>query len=436
LRNYYLECLSCQKTYELRDDLSVCPECGGPLVPRTSKIENLKEKECTGIWRWKDYIPFAANITSEITLYEGKTPLIRGKKLEEHFGCGPIYIKDESRNPTGTFIDRGSAVLTSYAKSNNVKSITVPSLGDLGVSISAYSRHAGLHTTIYLPKTAPVSKYYQTLLLADSVRVRDNYESLLEEVKKIRLKHTLVAYPWDSRLIAGYRTLVYEIVKELRDVSTVVVPMGNGVLLLSVWYTFLDLGLKPTIIGVRGSKVHPVIMDISVERSKILDFAVSCVKESGGEIISVDVEDALEASYMLATLEGFMLEPVGASTLSALIRKALDPPVVLIMTGSTLKDPMMIEKMITRKRGRSIARSLGITKLRILEILSMEGSTYPYRVWKLLREYYGISIALRNVYKHIKDLEDMGLIKKVEERRQGKRTITYYSLSEPSFMHH
>lgn len=433
---YYLECVNCHETYEIKEDLRECPRCGYPLFPRVSGLKKVTKEDRTGVWGWRKYIPFQENITHEITLHEGNTPLIRGERLEDYLGYSGIYIKDETRNPTGTFIDRGSAVLVSYVKSRDLRSLVIPSLGDLGISIGAYSKRAGLHTTVYLTKNLPVSKYYQTLLLADSVRIRDDYQSILNEIQRTRLKHIVTVYPWDPRLVAGYRTLVYEIANDLKDVQTVVVPIGNGVLLLSVWYAFQDLGLSPVIIGVKGAEIHPMIMDIAVERSKLLDLALSVVKESGGKIISVSVKNALEVSYMLAVLEGFLLEPAGASTLSALISdSSLEAPVVLITTGSTLKDPMMIEKMITRKRGKSIARSLGITKLRILEILSIEEKVHPYKVWKLLKDYYGISIALRNVYKHMKDLEDMGLIKRIEEKKLGKRKITYYTVSSCTHSH-
>ncbi len=422
-----LKCPYCEYESSVLDERSICPECGTPLIPRITDTEEKIPKETTGngVWIWRKYLAYAP--TQKITLWEGKTPIIRAKNLEKHYGLEEVYIKDESRNPSGTFIDRGAAIAVSWAKNFRKRRIIIPSLGDFGVSLSAYARKAGLKSTVYSVKSLPTSKYYQTLLLADSVRFYSTYKEVLDKVSRISSKVAYPIFPEDPRLIDGYRTLAYEIIRDMgKPPKTVVVPVGNGTLISALWSAFEDFGYHPVFIGIRGSMEDIIIRDIYVEKPRFIRVVNSFLKESGGKIVDITPQQALKASNDLALYEGLLLEPAGASVLHALSTENLEPPIVLITTGARLRDPMIIKLLTEVKRGVSYGKGLGITKLKILEILALKREAYPYELWKTLREDYGIHIALRNVYMHIKDLERDGYIKKArEEKINGRRTNIY-----------
>ena len=422
-----LNCPICGFVTSNIDETSHCPECGAPLVPRImgAKGKSPKKMKGIGVWIWQKFLTYVPE--QKITLWEGRTPLIRAKNLEEVYGINEIYVKDESRNPTGTFIDRGAAIAVSWAKNVGKHRIVIPSLGDFGVSISAYARKAEIKSTVYSVRSLPTSKYYQTLFLADSVRFYSTYEEALDNVMKIKSKITYPLLPEDPRLVDGYRTLAFEVIEEMeKPPETIVVPVGNGTLIYALWSAFDDFGLNPTFIGVRGSVEDMIIRDIYVEKPRFMNLINSFLKEKGGKIVDITPQEALKASSDLALCEGLFLEPAGASVLHALSHESLEPPIVLITTGARLRDPMIIKRLIESKRGTSYVMGFGVTKLKILEIMGVKRETYPYELWKTLREDYGIHIALRNVYAHIKDLEEGGYIKKTrEEKINGRKTIFY-----------
>jgi len=425
-----LKCPNCEFVSSTLNERSTCPECGTPLVPRIIGIKEKIPRETTGngIWTWKKYLAYVP--TQKITLWEGRTPIIRARNLEELYGLEGIYIKDESRNPSGTFIDRGAAIAVSWAKNLGKRRIIIPSLGDFGVSLSAYARKAGLKSTVYSVKSLPTSKYYQTLLLADSVKFYSTYEEVLNKVSKITSKIAYSLLPEDPRLIDGYRTLAYEIIRDMgKAPETIVVPVGNGTLISALWSAFDDFGYHPVFIGIRGGMEDIIIRDIYVEKPRFIDVINSFLKESGGKIVDITPQQALKASNDLALYEGLFLEPAGASVLHALSLESLEPPIVLITTGARLRDPMIIKLLMEAKRGVSYGKGLGVTKLKILEIIALKREAYPYELWKTLREDYGIHIALRNVYMHIKDLEEGGYIKKVKEEKINGRKTTVYTIT-------
>ena len=113
-----------------------------------SSIENSRKP---GFWRYSPLLP----VTSEenmVSLGEVITPLIRLENLSMIFGfeAESVFIKDESRLPTGSFKARGLGMAVSMAKELGIRHLSIPTNGNAGSALAAYASRAGITTTVSL----------------------------------------------------------------------------------------------------------------------------------------------------------------------------------------------------------------------------------------------------------------------------------------------
>ena len=94
--------------------------------------------------------------TKRITLGEGSTPL-----LKTIFDDGELYLKMENQNPTGSYKDRGSAVLINFLRSRGVTFAVEDSSGNAGASFAGYCARAGIQARVYVPEAASGIKCMQ-----------------------------------------------------------------------------------------------------------------------------------------------------------------------------------------------------------------------------------------------------------------------------------
>ena len=145
------ECASCSMKTEEASLEARCRKCGGALIPLPLVERRVKRSELEslppGVWRYRDLLPRVEE-HQVVTLGEGGTPLLAAPRLGAELGFGALLVKDETRNPTGSFIDRGATVLASVAKRDGVRRILCTTTGNLGASLAAYSAKAGIETRI------------------------------------------------------------------------------------------------------------------------------------------------------------------------------------------------------------------------------------------------------------------------------------------------
>ena len=428
-----LKCLRCG--YEVKDLglYESCPVCGGELLPHINAYPRPARSQ--GVWRWKNFM-FSGRSRYKLTLGEGNTPLMRSRHLNKLLGISRLYLKIEAWNPTGTFIDRGSATAISVAKHLGYHRIVSASPGDLGISLSAYARQGGLTSKVFMPSQALASKVAKALVISNEVVLVETYEEAVEKARRyLNVKGSMVVLPNNPYLLDGYRTIAYEIINNISleklKGSTVVVPIGNGALLTALWSVFNDLKIDVRFIGVKGCSETPIIKDIYVKRPMLKELVDRIISESNGEIIEACEKDVIEASYKLSTQEGLLIGPVGSSPIVALMKasKSLSTA-VCILTGEPSLDNVSIRKLLLYSKKKLRKHSLGSTKARILEIVSLKGPLHPYAIWQSLKQEYSYKISLRAIYQHVKELEDMGYLYKLSlQEAYGNRRRNVYSIS-------
>lgn len=464
-----LYCSQCRTRYDYEVLKRSCPRCGQPLLTlyEVSKISSrikkrkLKSGEA-GVWRFKEVLPLHPKF--KISLGEGGTRLLKSTSIGGLLNLDNLYLKVENLNPTGTFIDRGVSVDVSIAKTLGFKRVVTGTLGDYGVSLAAYSSKAKINALTYMPSSAELNKIYQVIMFGGRVRLLENYTKCIEEARSVSEKFNYyLSLPSSHTVIDGYKTLSYELLEDMdwKPPDYIVLPVGDGALITAIHQGFkeaLEAGLYeepfPRLIAVQSeaspriaekilgriskySRDESIASDIIVSKPLMETHAVAAVRESGGTAVIVSDEDIVDSMHKLARYEGIIVEPTSATGIAGLVKLVEEgvlekhDKIVVILTGSTFKDPILIRKVLERSKEartelsvlESLRGGLGETKLKILEIIALNVEIHPYKIWKILTTSYNLVIKPTTIYQHLKDLESRGLVGKTLDR--GGRRVLY-----------
>jgi threonine synthase len=313
-------------------------------------------------WKYWAFMP-VKDLSRKIAMGEGGTPLLENKRL----GKGRLLIKYEAANPTGSFKDRGSSLEITKALEFRKHKVALASTGNMGASVAAYAAFAGLECTVFIPDIVGREKITQIKAYgAETVTVKGDYSIAMRQAEEYVLSHgdsfLTGDYPWRSE---GTKTVGFEIADQLywHVPDYVVVPIGNGTLIWSIYEAFRELALVgitdiiPKMIGVQVENCAPVAHAWENELSEIIPVrnpdtiatAIACgdpidglaaleaIRDSGGFAVKVSDSEALSARDTLAR-NGIFVEPSGAVAYAGFLKKELSGTVVCVATGHGLKD--------------------------------------------------------------------------------------------------
>jgi threonine synthase len=324
-----------------------------------------------GLLRWAPLLP---PLAAELSLGEGGTSLVASRRMARWVGLeGPIWLKDESRNPTWSHKDRLNYCIVSMALANGARGIAVASTGNHGASSAAYARRAGLRcVVISSPDAQRAFEHFQTALGSDFLLVphEERWPTLNRIVAETgfmpasNLTRFHTGNPFGPE---GYKTIAYEIFSQLggRVPGTVVLPTGYGELLFGVAKGFRELkslGISdgvPQILSAEPAVRAPLACAISRNEAAAevigppsIAAGIACtvssyravvaLRSSGGRPLTFHDDVLAEAASELAH-EGLWQEYSGVAGLAALREarqrgEAFAEPVVTVLTSTGLKE--------------------------------------------------------------------------------------------------
>ncbi|AZR72124.1 threonine synthase [Anoxybacter fermentans] len=353
-------CYRCEKKYSLDKPIWRC-ECGGLLkIERRFKTMEI-QKEDLSLWRYRDLLPVEQK-DAMITLGEGMTPL-----LQRMISGYNIYLKMEFLSPTGSFKDRGAAVLLSKIKEWGIDRIVEDSSGNAGAAIAAYSAAAGVQCEIYLPEKTSEGKIKQIEAYGSSIKkIPGERDAVSRAVMEAAESVYYASHSWNPLFFEGTKTMAFEIWEQLgyQAPEFLVIPVGNGTMLLGAFIGFMDL-LKmgqieklPRFIAVQSANCAPIYArfyglelksikptvaeGISVGEPVRIDEIVEAVRETGGEVVTVTDKEVLKGVRELSRM-GIYVEPTSGTVVAGFyqaIKKGLiklKDKVILPLTGNGLK---------------------------------------------------------------------------------------------------
>lgn len=427
-----------------------------------------------GVWKYRELLPLSKSL-NVISLGEGGTYLHKAQRIADKIGLKRLWIKDETTNPTGSFIDRGVTVEVSKARELGFRSIACATTGNLGASLAAYTAKAGLKCRIFLPPRIDVGKLYQIITYGAEAESARDYEEALSKAASLEGRF-YVASEADPFLLEGLKTTGYEICEQAgwSTPRNIIVPMGDGGHLSMIWRGINELlkigllkktntrmigvqaqGASPIVKAFKNKKKHPklfengrtIATDIGMMKPIHGNLALQAITQSKGLATTVSDSEMLNAASLLAQTEGLFAELASASTIASLCKLVTrgeigkDEETICVLTGTGLKDPSSARKLIGRRKSaerllekvgeRTITTGITGTKLHILEILN-QNECYGYELRKKLRNLHELQLSLPTIYQHLNELEAMKLVEPVTSTRKesGKRERNYYALTD------
>ncbi len=389
---FIFKCTNCGKEYSTTEVMYLCEPCSKENNTTTppkgvlkvfynyqnirNSISGFKDLKKTG---FVDLLPIV-NTDSLPILRVGKTPLYTINKIDSKSLPFSIHLKDDSQNPTFSFKDRASALVSAFAKENKLSTIVAASTGNAGSSLAGMCASQDQQAIIVVPETAPLAKLTQIIMYgAKIVPVKGTYDEAFD----LSVKAT-ERFGWYNRntafnplTIEGKKTVSFELFEQLnfKIPDRIFVPVGDGVIISGVYKGFEDLLLlglidrMPTIVAVQSAgsdnlvrnvgkkefqiKSSTTIADsISVDIPRNFYMAQQFIQKYQGESIIVLDEEIMEASKILSRNTGIFAEPAATTAFAGLLHyqsqgKLLENSNnVVLLTGSGLKDLKSVSNML------------------------------------------------------------------------------------------
>ena len=371
MAHFVLECSECGTTHEPDMATLACRGCGSPLL-----VSYLEGAEGVGPilpagWTGPN-IPLPLHDRDMlVSLGEGGTPCVELGAIGRLLGLNRLFAKLEIMNPTGSFKDRGTAVMMSAAREHGVTEVVEDSSGNAGASVSAYAARAGIKAHIFAPAGAPEAKLQQIRVYgAEAHLIEGSREATTEAALAYQESHGLVyaSHNMSPYFIEGTKTLAYELSTELPELLHIVMPVGNGSLFIGAWQGYRELtgadvvADMPRFHAVQAASVIPIVAahqgqawsvenafatiagGIAVADPPRLRQALRVLESTQGVAVAVADEATLRWQRLLAETEGIYAEPTSAAAFAGLEELVgrgeigADESVVVPVTGFGLKD--------------------------------------------------------------------------------------------------
>ena len=385
-----LTCVSCGKT--VANDCMTCPDCGpdnGILDVRYDldrAAETLTRRSLAqrsrSHWRYRELLPLDDEFCPTDGLV-GWTPLIEAPRLAKALGIGRLRLKDDGRNPSGSFKDRASSVGVAHARQLGFTQIACASTGNAASSLAYCAAAADVQANIFVSEIIPAGKLAQLLAYGARVfKIRGAYADAYELCTKA-CEH----FGWYNRncainpyLVEGKKTGGLEIAEQCADdpPDWVVCSVGDGCSIAGVHKGLMQMksvgvvAWQTHVLGVQAAGVAPIAKvwdrfltgqddlrhglpsssensdtyadSINVPVPRNWRKALAAVRESEGTFVTVTDEQIQQAVCDTGRLTGVFAEPAAATAVAGIAeavwqgRIDSQASVVAMITGNGLKD--------------------------------------------------------------------------------------------------
>lgn len=368
-----LACFACD-TEHPRDRLhTVCTSCGKPLAVRLALDAATMPRAAlssgggreASLWRYREVLPVARE--HAVTLVEGMTPLV---EVEQD-----VWIKDEARNPTGSFKARGMTLAVSAAKALGARALCAPSAGNAAGALAAYGARAGLPVVVAMPDDTPRPFVDECRAWGAAVQlvpgtIADAGKWLRENGPRDAFDVSTLKEPFR---VEGKKTMAYELAEQMETLPDVIVyPTGGGTGLVGMWKAFEEMvrlgwrspdAAPPRLVSVQAAGCAPIwkgfvdgadatapwpepatrAWGLRVPAPIGGFLCLRALRETGGTAVTIDEAGIAEGTAALSRRSGLDVCPEGGAAWRALadlrasgwIRRG--ERVVVFNTGTGLK---------------------------------------------------------------------------------------------------
>ena len=294
------------------------------------------------------------------------TPVVISRALSQ-LCAGPVWFKCENLQRTGSFKIRGAYTrLHRLDPEQRARGVVTASAGNHAQGVALAAQMLGISATVFMPRTAALPKVAATRSYGAEVRlVGDTVEAcLLAAAEMTERTGAVLIHPFDHPdVIAGQGTVGVEIVEQVPDVRTVLVPVGGGGLIGGVAAAVKGLTRNVSVVGVQveGAAAWPASLaagaPVTLDRVHTIADGLAVARPGDvtfPQIASlvdtfVTVDDDAVSRALLHCLERakLLVEPAGAAPVAALLEQPdrFAPPVVAVLSGGNI-DPLVLVHLV------------------------------------------------------------------------------------------
>jgi threonine dehydratase len=298
------------------------------------------------------------------------TPMESSRFLAEILGV-PVYLKCENLQRTGSYKVRGAYNrMSKLTPEERARGVVAASAGNHAQGVALAARELGIAATIFMPVGVALPKLQATRRYGADVVLRGHTvdEPLRAAAEFAKQTGAVLIPPFDHiDIIAGQGTLGLEILDQVPDLETVIVPIGGGGLISGIASALKLLGARDSrtfrVIGVQAENsasypvslekgepteitISPTIADgIAVSKPGALNFQI--IRDLVDEIVTVSDDDIARALLMLMERAKLVVEPAGAAAVAAILTGQVTSsgPTVAVLSGGNI-DPLVMERVI------------------------------------------------------------------------------------------
>lgn len=375
-----LVCRACGASHAVAPS-HVCASCFGPLSVAYDPAAEARvtrariEAGPRSVWRYQDLLPVLDDDpTHRVDLGTGLSPLRPAPRLAAHLGLRELWLKDDTRNPTGSFKDRVVTMALSAGRALGIDTFACASTGNLANSVAGHAAAIGADSYVFVPADLEPAKIVTSAVFGSTlVAVDGGYDDvnrLCAELADDR-GWGFVNINLRAFYAEGSKTIGFEIAEQLgwRFPDHVVGPIASGSMFTRIDAAFrqlADLGLvegaTPRMSGAQPTGCSPVAQAFStgddrvqpqrpdtIARSLAIgdpadgDAAVEVARRTGGAIGHVSDDEVVAGIRLLAETEGIFGETACGVTVATLARHVAagvvdrDELVVAVLSGHGLK---------------------------------------------------------------------------------------------------
>ena len=390
----YLRCVEagCRASYPASERLYTCKRCGGLLdvaydFRLAASVDEMKARfrerrmmdtdiERSGVWRFRELLPFASDLSRVVTLNEGNTPLYSVPRSAAYAGLERLRFKHQGMNPTGSFKDNGMTTGVTQAVGLGATAVACASTGNTSASMAAYAARAGLRALVFIPADqVAYGKLSQALEYgATVVEIEGNFDDAMRVVREIAEETDIyLLNSINPFRLEGQKTIAIELIEQCgwQAPDWIVLPGGNlgnssafgkaidelaelgfisrlprlAVIQAEGASPFYDLFTSPDQSAFQA-QARPATLATAIRIGNPVSWkkALRAIRRTEGVVERVSEQELADAKAVIGR-DGIGCEPASAATLAGVkgliaagVIKATDD-VAAVLTGNLLKDP-------------------------------------------------------------------------------------------------